>query len=66
MTLPEVVTQVLSNRQPMRQTELVMAMLEAGYQTTMSPENLRDAVGVVLRKGRGRYRQVDGEWVTHP
>ena len=62
MTLSDVIVEVLSSRQPMRQTELVMAMLEAGYQTTMSPKRLRDAVGVVLRKGGGRFREVDGEW----
>lgn len=61
MTLPEVVADVLSRRQPMRQTDLVVAMLEAGYQTTMNPKRLRDAVGVVLRKGEG-FREVEGEW----
>lgn len=61
-TLPEVVAEVLDDGQPMRQTDLVVAMMEAGYQTTMSPKNLRDAVGVVLRKGKGRFREVDGEW----
>jgi len=64
MTLPEVVADVLSSRQPMRQTDLVVAMLEAGYQSTMSAKNLRNAVGVVLHKGKERFRQVDGEWVV--
>ncbi len=64
MTLPEVVAEVLSRHQPMRQTDLVVAMLEAGYQTTMSPKNLRNAVGVALRKDRERFRDTDGEWVT--
>jgi hypothetical protein len=62
MTLPEVVAKVLGDRQPMRQTDLVVAMLEAGYQTTMTPKRLRDAVGVVLRKGRERFRQRGGKW----
>ncbi len=64
MTLPEVVTQVLADRQPMRQTDLVVAMLDAGYQTTMTPKNLRNAVGVALHRDRKRFRQVDGEWAV--
>lgn len=63
MTLPEVVTAVLSKHQPIRQTDLVVAMLEAGYQTTMSPKRLRDAVGVVLRNGEG-FEQTNGEWLS--
>ena len=62
MTLPEVVAKVLQVRQPLRQTELVAAMLEAGYQSTMSPKNLRTAVGIVLRKGA--YRQSGGKWAA--
>ena len=56
------VSSVLEEHQPVRQTDLVVAMLEAGYQTTMTPKRLRDAVGVVLRKGRERFREVGGEW----
>ena len=48
MTLPEVIRAVLT--QPMTQTELVVRMLEAGYETTMSKPMLRNAVGVELRK----------------
>ena len=62
MTLPEVVAEVLRSRQPVRQTDLVVAMLEAGYQTTMSPKALRDAVGRVLRGDEGRFRTRKGEW----
>lgn len=62
MTLPEVVEEVLKSCQPCRQTELVMAMLEAGYQTTMSPKALRDAAGRVLRGDEGRFREKSGEW----
>lgn len=46
----------------MRQTDLVVTMLEAGYQTLMAPKALRRAVGCVLRKDRGRFRQEGGEW----
>ncbi|MCE5302801.1 MAG: hypothetical protein LLF97_06785 [Planctomycetaceae bacterium] len=63
MTLPEVVEKVLRESQPMRQTELVTAMMEAGYQTTMTSKNLRNAVGVVLRKDK-MYREKNGAWVV--
>ena len=58
MTLKEVVAQVLDR--PMSQTELVVAMLEAGYQTSMNPKKLRDAVGVVLREGT--FSGKGGKW----
>jgi hypothetical protein len=60
--LPEVVREVLEARQPLTSAELTMAMLEAGYQTTMKPKALRDAVGVVLRGGG--YRRDGGKWAT--
>jgi DNA-binding transcriptional ArsR family regulator len=63
MTLPEVVAKVLSERQPLRTAELTVAMLEAGYQTTMTAKNLRAAVGVVLRKHR-RFRETKGTWAV--
>ena len=58
MTLPEVIRAVLTH--PMRQTELVVAMLEQGYETTMTRNALRDAVGVELRKGT--FRNEGGKW----
>jgi hypothetical protein len=61
MTLAEVVREVLAMR-PMRQTELVLAMLDAGYRTAMSKKRLRDAVGVVLRKDQRRFRRTTGIW----
>ena len=63
MTLPEVVAKVLAERQPLRTAELTVAMLEAGYQTTMTAKNLRAAVGVVLRKDR-RFRETEGMWAA--
>ena len=47
-TLAEVATEVLAAR-TMSQTELVVAMLEAGYQTSMTRRRLRDAV---VHRGR--------------
>jgi hypothetical protein len=44
----------------MTQTELVVRMLEAGYDTTMSKQALRDAVGVELRKGG--FRRDGQKW----
>jgi len=49
MTLPEVIRAVLTR--PMTQTELVVTMLAQGYETTMTRNALRDAVGMELRKG---------------
>jgi hypothetical protein len=60
-TLVEVVGEVLGARS-MTQTELVVAMLDAGYHSTMTPRALRDAVGVVLRQERGRFVQRGGKW----
>jgi hypothetical protein len=57
-TLGQAVAKVLTS--PMTQTELVVALLEAGYRTTMKREYLRNAVGEVLRKGG--YRCEGGKW----
>lgn len=59
--LKEVVYEVLGQVGPANQTELVVAMLEAGYQTEMGRKALRDAVGVVLR-GDGRFAVQGGKW----
>jgi hypothetical protein len=65
MTLVEVMNAVLGQRS-LRVTELTVAMLEGGYQTTMRPKALRDAVGVELRRGRfskderGRWSVLSG------
>ncbi len=60
MTLPEVIRAVLDR--PMTQTELAVRMLEAGYDTTMEPRALRNAVGVELRKGG--FRSEAGKWAA--
>jgi DNA-binding transcriptional ArsR family regulator len=62
-TLPEVIGEVLAGR-TLTQTELAVAMLDAGYQTTMTPKALRDAVGVVLRRERGQFVQRGGKWAS--
>jgi hypothetical protein len=33
-------------------TELIVRLVEAGYESTMTKKALRDAVGVVLRGGK--------------
>ena len=48
--------------QKMTQTELVVAMLEGGYQTSMNPQKPRDAVGVVLREGA--FSGKGGKWAA--
>ena len=60
-TLAVVVRQVLGGRK-MTQTELVVAMLEGGYQTSMNPQKPRDAVGVVLREGA--FSGKGGKWAA--
>lgn len=64
MTLAEVVKEVLGARGPMRQTELVVAMMESGYQTTMKPKGLRNAVGKILAKDKQAFRQSGGKWAV--
>ena len=54
---------VADDGRKMSQTELVVAMLEAGYQTSMNSKKLRDAVGVVLR-GDERFGETGGKWAT--
>jgi len=61
-TLPQAVADVLEASGPLRTTELAVKLLEAGFHTTMSPKALRDAVGVVLRKGA--FRHTAGKWAA--
>jgi hypothetical protein len=58
MTLAEVIRAVLTK--PMTQTELVVRMVEAGYDSTMTKPALRNAVGVELRKGG--FGNEGGKW----
>ena len=61
--VPEIVDWVHFDGDPeWNQTELIVAMLEAGYETTMTPKALRDAVGVVLRNGPKRFKSQGGKW----
>jgi hypothetical protein len=60
MTLREVIAAILKDR-PLRQTELAVVMLEAGYRTTMDVRALRTAVGVELRRGPFE-KCADGRW----
>lgn len=59
MTLRQVIAAVLTH--PMTQTEIVVRMLEAGYETTMKRGALRNAVGTELRKG-GFKADAVGKW----
>ena len=49
MTLLPVIKATLAAG-PMRQTEIAVSLLEAGYDTTMTPQALRNAVGIELQK----------------
>lgn len=61
MSLIEVVAEVLG-KQSMTQTELVVAMLEAGYHTTMKPKALRDTVGTAMRREPEKFVCKGGKW----
>lgn len=58
-TLSDVVAEVLGNRR-MTITELAVAVLEAGYVTTMNDRTLRTSIGVILRKGA--FKLEGGKW----
>jgi hypothetical protein len=47
---------------PMTQTELTVALMEAGYETSMTKPALRNAVGVVLREDARRFRKDGDKW----
>ena len=49
-------------RGPLGTTEMAVALLEAGYHTTMGAKALRDAIGVTLRKKRGQFMQQGDKW----
>jgi hypothetical protein len=58
-TLLQIVGQVLVR--PMTTTEIVVAVLEAGWQTEMGRTNLRNHVTRLL--SRGGFKQDGGKWV---
>jgi hypothetical protein len=60
MTLPDAIGAMLAECGPLRTTEIAVKLLERGFHTTMNPKALRDAVGVVLRKGE--CRKVGDRW----
>jgi DNA-binding transcriptional ArsR family regulator len=63
-TLVQVMATVLESAgKPMTQTELVVAMREAGYHSTMTPQALRNAVGAELRK-EVAFCKADGRWTN--
>lgn len=45
----------------MELTPLAVAMIGAGYEPSIAPKALRDAVGVVLRQGE--YERQGGKWL---
>lgn len=61
LTLPQVIAEVLGDRR-MRQAELVVAMLDAGYSSAMSAKDFRSAVGAALRKDPQRFTFAGGKW----
>lgn len=62
MTLTQVMEACLTRT--MTITELTLAMLEAGYETTMTRTALREAVSAALRRN-GKFRNIErGKWAT--
>ncbi len=59
MTLEQAIHRVLTR--PMTVTEVAVAVIEAGYQSTMSRNNLRNHVGRLLAKGD--FKREGGKWV---
>jgi len=57
----DVLAAVLGERS-MTQTALVVAMLEAGYETIQTPDKLRNHVGRVLRESPERFRRDGKKW----
>ncbi len=62
MTLVDVIASVLETR-PMNPTEMVVAMLEAGYKTSMEKIAFRDAISVELKRDKNRFRRDNGRWL---
>lgn len=63
MTLPQVIKATLAAG-PMNTTEITVAIREVGYDTTMTPQALRNAVGVELRKD-AEFVKTDGKWAVN-
>jgi hypothetical protein len=61
LNLADVVAEVLK-AEPLTQTEIVVTMLEAGYETTMGQKALRDAVGLALRRAPERFTVQGRKW----
>jgi len=61
MTLVDVATLQLVER-PMTQTELTVAMLEAGYETKMTPQDLRRNIGRALKRHPDKFKRDKGVW----
>ena len=60
MELTDCVSLILRDSgEPMRATEVVVALLEHGYETSMDRENLRNAVCAALRDG-GEFEKLEG------
>jgi len=64
MTLADAAAVVLATR-PMNATELVVALLEAGYHTTRTRTGLRHALGEGLRRDE-RFKLRGGKWGLVP
>ena len=63
MKLVDVLESVLSKAEkPMTQTEMVVSMLESGYETEQEPSYLRNHVGTVMRNSSQFEKTASGRW----
>ncbi|MCE9543989.1 MAG: hypothetical protein K8T25_00465 [Planctomycetia bacterium] len=60
MTLPDVIHDVLKGKS-LNRTELTMALIDAGYRTSMTRKGLRDHVGRLLRADK-RFSKSGDRW----
>ena len=63
MKLVDVLESVLSKAEkPMTQTEMVVSMLESGYETEQEPSYLRNHVGTTMRNDERFKKTTSGRW----
>ncbi len=64
MKLVDVIAKVLQGAgKPLTLTEIVVFMLEGGYESQQTPKMLRNHVGTTMRKSGQRFLVSDRRWV---
>lgn len=60
LSLQEAIATLLADRPSITQTDIIVALVESGYQTTMNKEALRNAVGTAMRNHPERFKRQNG------